>query len=223
MKNKLNVYEIINKKEMENQEQSDAPDFDLLNVKELIDDSTTVFDKKISAKTKLPEKKRMQEDKKVLKKNTSVKLIKRAFLVCVVIVLAAAAFTAARVGSDCMSPLISKGDWVVINKWTKNHKKNDIVAFKDENGKRHIARIVAVEGDFVDIRKSDRLYINNKIQEEVAPAKEVSVTFPIIVDEDAFFVLGDNREESVDSRDAAVGLLNEQNIDGKVILCMKRL
>jgi signal peptidase I len=52
---------------------------------------------------------------------------------------------------------------------------------------------------------------------------DATVSYPVIVDEETYFVLGDNRTDSVDSRDGSVGLLEENDIVGKVVFCFKNI
>ncbi|NLN15071.1 MAG: signal peptidase I [Tissierellia bacterium] len=81
-----------------------------------------------------------------------------------------------------------------------------------------IKRVVAVEGDLVDIRDGN-LYINGELQEEdyikgLTPAK-YNLEYPLEVPQGKVFVLGDNRENSLDSRD--FGLVDIHQLKGRVV------
>lgn len=81
-----------------------------------------------------------------------------------------------------------------------------------------IKRVIGTQGDIINI-KDGNLYINNELQQEMyikgsTPAKS-SVNYPIEVPEGKVFVLGDNREYSLDSRD--FGLIEIEQVKGKVI------
>lgn len=124
-----------------------------------------------------------------------------------------------------------KGDIVILNRdieekgIVKNmiNEGKDIVdniryRFTGEIEKNNLVkRIVGVEGDTINI-EDGKLYINHRLEEEdyikgSTPAKN-SISFPIEVAEGKVFVLGDNREYSLDSRD--FGLVEIQQIKGKV-------
>lgn len=125
-----------------------------------------------------------------------------------------------------------KGDIVILNRAIdkkgiiKNmiNEAKDIYSniksrFTDEIEKNNlIKRVIGVEGDIINI-KNGNLYINNELQKEPyikesTPAKS-SIKYPLEVPEGKVFVLGDNREYSLDSRD--FGLIDVEQVKGKVI------
>lgn len=80
-----------------------------------------------------------------------------------------------------------------------------------------VKRVIGVEGDIIDIRDGN-LYINDDLQDEAyitatTPSKN-SIDYPLQVTEGKLFVLGDNREYSLDSRD--FGLIDIEEVKGKV-------
>lgn len=86
-----------------------------------------------------------------------------------------------------------------------------------DNRTRYVKRVIGVEGDEINI-SSGYVYINGeKIEESYIKGEtyDRDVEFPIVVGENQFFVLGDNREVSQDSRD--FGLINVNQIEGKAI------
>lgn len=131
--------------------------------------------------------------------------------------------------SVSMAPTLQPGDYFLSNNYIyrfQEPKRGDIVVFKSPKGekKEFVKRIVAIGGDIVEI-KSKILYINNKPVDE--PYKVISdqnvITSeqnqrdnlkPIEVPDDSYFVLGDNRDFSFDSR--FFGLINSNSIKGKV-------
>ncbi len=81
----------------------------------------------------------------------------------------------------------------------------------------YIKRIVGVPGDIVDIHDGS-VYINGeKLEEEYANGitEQKTISLPIEIKEDQYFVLGDNRQNSKDSR--IIGLVERQRIKGKVV------
>lgn len=116
--------------------------------------------------------------------------------------------------------LIMCRDWIV-----QGYEAGDIVvAAKDSfrNGECIIKRIIAVEGQTVDIdNETGMVYVDGQALDEsyaLTPTYEKGEwVFPLSVDENCYFVMGDNREESVDSRYLEIGQVQEDEIQGKII------
>lgn len=121
-----------------------------------------------------------------------------------------------RITGDSMLPTYKDKQLVLINYFSlnKEYKKDDILVF-DYNGQKFIKRVIGVAGDHIVVKGYD-IYINDiKIEEEYILEPTMLKDLDFIVPKDSYFVLGDNRDHSVDSRD--IGLINKQNIEGKVI------
>ena len=110
------------------------------------------------------------------------------------------------------------GDVVVISRNADNDVKD-----KDESDKPIIKRIIATEGQTVDIDfEKGIVYVDGKALDEPYTKTPTNlkyddgVTFPLVVDEGCVFVLGDNRNDSLDSRSARIG--NEGMVDTRYIL-----
>lgn len=116
--------------------------------------------------------------------------------------------------------LIMCRDWIV-----QEYEAGDIVvAAKDSfrNGEGIIKRIIAIEGQTVDIdNESGIVYVDGQALDEgyaLTPTYEKGEwVFPLTVDENCYFVMGDNREESIDSRYLVIGQVHEDEIQGKII------
>lgn len=168
------------------------------------------------------------EERKTAGRVSAKRLVIKAISFGIIVALLSVLIGIPRVYMNSMDPIISDGDRVVISKRIKQLKKNDVVMFKDNNGKKITARIVAVRGDVVNINNKGGLYINNELQVEedihtVTAITDVAVAYPVIVQEGTYFVLGDNRSDSVDSRNSEVGLLEAKDVMGKVIFCFKKV
>lgn len=126
---------------------------------------------------------------------------------------------------DSMNPVLRNGDVVLINRIIYNAsapKRGDIIAFKpkgNENAHYYVKRIVGLPGETVEIIEN-RVYINgDKLEEDykttdiddLGVAKE-----KIKLGNDEYFMLGDNRQNSEDSRSADVGNVKREYIYGKV-------
>ena len=87
-----------------------------------------------------------------------------------------------------------------------------------------IKRIIAIPQDKVDIKEDGTVYVNDiKLTEPYLNNKclgEADIPFPYIVPENSYFVLGDNRSSSLDSRHTPIGTIKEQDIIGKVGLSL---
>jgi signal peptidase I len=73
-----------------------------------------------------------------------------------------------------------------------------------------------------------KLYINGEAEENSDVIGETLITdqniqYPLLIGENEYFALGDNREAAVDSRNYIIGIINEDDIVGKVVFCVKKL
>lgn len=126
---------------------------------------------------------------------------------------------------ESMSPTLESGDTVLVNKFAYRlsaPKAGDIIAFKpngNENSHYYMKRVVAVPGDTIQII-SGRVYVNGELAEEKVQTEKMEeagvAEEPITLGSGEYFVLGDNRNASEDSRSADIGNVNEKDILGKV-------
>lgn len=144
------------------------------------------------------------------------------FLVVIAIAVLAATYfiPVLRVSGTSMEPELNQGDVVVVLK-SDHMEQGDIVAFY-YNNKILLKRIIAGEGDSVDIDSLGNVYVNGTLlKEDYAKYKgegKCDITFPYQVPEDSWFVLGDNRSTSTDSRTEAIGCVKKEDILGKVFV-----
>jgi signal peptidase I len=125
---------------------------------------------------------------------------------------------------NSMQPVLENGDVVLVNRIvydTSQPMRNDVIVFKpkgNENSAYYIKRVIGLPGETVQI-KDGYVYIDGEELEEVSTVTETKsaglASEPIKLDDDEYFVLGDNRSASEDSRAADVGNVKREDIYGK--------
>lgn len=123
-----------------------------------------------------------------------------------------------------MFPTLHNNEIAFYTRIVPHFKEGDILSVKMPSGDYYVKRVVATEGDIVDI-KNGKFYVNEKMLEESyvygkTEAKVGGVDFPYTVEDGKVFVMGDNREESMDSRD--FGAVIRKQIKGKIWLYVGR-
>lgn len=118
-----------------------------------------------------------------------------------------------------MTPTLVDGDIVVSIK-TSELEQGDVVAFY-YNNKILVKRVIAKPGDWVDIGEDGTVYVNQQpLEEPYLDEKafgETNIELPYQVPDERFFVMGDHRTTSVDSRNTAVGCVAQEQIVGKIV------
>ena len=126
-----------------------------------------------------------------------------------------------------METTLQDGNKIIINKLAylkDGPKRYDVIVFK-QSGKEHsyynIKRVIGIPGDTIEIADG-LVYINGSRLEEEIPVEPMRLSGlaaePITLEEDEYFVLGDNRNASEDSRFANIGLIVREDIIGEAWL-----
>ncbi len=127
-----------------------------------------------------------------------------------------------RIYGSAMKPTVAENEIVVALK-TKNPQKGDVVAFY-YNNRILVRRIIGMPGDLVSVDEFGNVEVNNKriIEPYLSTrnADTADVDFPIRVPDDSWFVMGDNRLESVDSRHTVIGCVSQEDMIGKLAFCV---
>lgn len=135
-------------------------------------------------------------------------------------------FCIQRIGvvGNSMNPTLKAGDSIVVNKAIyriTEPKRFDVIVFK-QKGQEHnyynIRRIVGLPGETIQI-KDGHVYINDNLLEESIEVEDIVnpglAKNPYVLEDNEYFVLGDNRNDSVDSRFASIGTIVKDEIIGK--------
>ena len=124
-----------------------------------------------------------------------------------------------RIYGQSMSETLDNGD-IVVSVKTADLETGDIVAFY-YNNTILVKRVIGQSGDWIDIAKDGTVSVNQQELEEPYLDKkaygEIDIKLPYQVPEGRTFVMGDNREISIDSRTMMIGCISEEQIVGKII------
>ncbi len=123
-----------------------------------------------------------------------------------------------QIAGTSMEPGLNDGDIVLLVK-TDRLKTGDLCAFYYSN-KILIKRIIGVPGDYVHVQSDGTVFLNGQPLDEPYVSEkalgECDVQFPYQVPENSYFVMGDHRETSIDSRSSVIGCIAEEQIVGKI-------
>lgn len=163
-----------------------------------------------------------------------------AIAIGIVLIVRGFFFTPTLVSGSSMEPNFSNGERIIVNKmiylW-QEPQRGDVIVFHAPDGKDYIKRIIALPGETVmvygdDVTVDGRLLHENYLQEVLDDARKSGTSYnkakhfqvtpsgiePETVPEGHYFVMGDNRSHSIDSRYESVGFIPIENILGRAEL-----
>ena len=119
-----------------------------------------------------------------------------------------------------MEPTLNNGEIVVLVK-TDKLERGDLCGFSYSN-KILIKRVIGLPGDTIVIDPEGTVYINGYALEEPYLTEkglgECDLEFPYEVPQETYFLMGDQRLTSIDSRSSVIGAVNKEQIVGKIFL-----
>lgn len=125
-----------------------------------------------------------------------------------------------QISGDSMTPTLEHNEIVVLLK-TKKFERGDLIGFYYQ-GKILLKRVIALPDDEVVIDADGNVYVNGEVLDEPYVTEKVlgdcNLEFPYKVPGTSYFVMGDRRSNSVDSRNSTVGAISREDIIGKVFI-----
>ena len=172
----------------------------------------------------LPTKKQVETERKRYRRQKAYNKALRGTVYVLTIVAAVAVLIATlvlpvlQIEGTSMEPTLHNGDIVLLMKTTR-FKRGDLCGFT-WNNKLLIKRVIGVPGDWIEIDTDGTVYLNGeKLDEPYVEQKafgECDLEFPFQVPAEQYFVIGDMRESSIDSRNTLIGCIPKDQIVGKV-------
>lgn len=176
------------------------------------------------SKNDIPQLDALQKELKRERYKRRFRRLLRSTVNALIVVAAVAALVATlilpvlQIAGTSMEPNLNDGDIVLLVK-KKELQTGDLCAFYYSN-KILIKRVIATPGDYIWIESDGTVYLNGEPLDEPYVSEkalgECDVEFPYQVPENNYFVMGDKRETSIDSRSSVIGCIAEDQIVGKI-------
>lgn len=180
------------------------------------------------ASVELPTTEQIEKERARLRHKSRYSRTLRSTIAILIVVAAVAVLVATlwmpvlRIYGSSMAPTLDDGQ-IVISLKTTDFKTGDIAAFYYGN-KLLVKRYIAGASDWVYIDEDGTVSVNSiELDEPYLAEKalgQTDIELPYQVPDKRYFLMGDNRESSVDSRNTAVGCASDDQIVGKVVYCI---
>lgn len=179
-----------------------------------------------TAKRIIPSKEAVVAERKRIRHKKEYYRLMRGTIYALIVVASIAVLIATlilpmvQVTGESMTPTLDDGDILMLVK-TDDFETGDLCGFYYQN-KLLLKRVIGVPGDVIEIDKNGVVSVNGEVISEPYLTEralgECDIEFPYQVPENRYFVLGDHRSTSIDSRSSAIGCIEESQVVGKVFL-----
>lgn len=178
-----------------------------------------------STKISLTSKEVEEELKKERYRFKYKKLFKNTIFTLIVVasfatIIASFVLSVLEINGSSMKPTLEEGEIVIAYK-DKSIDVSDVVAFYQGN-KILVKRVIAKPGSFVNIDDDGNIYVDGRLLSEPYIKEkilgETDIEYPYQVPDGHYFVLGDKRDTSIDSRKKIIGAISKEDILGKVVV-----
>jgi len=138
----------------------------------------------------------------------------------VAVIIAVFIMPVLQISGTSMTDTLDDGD-IVVAVSTKKFETGEVIAFYFNNNIL-IKRVIAKAGDWVDIDEDGNVYVNGQLLDEPYVTEKAfgdcNIKLPYQVPDGRFFIMGDHRETSVDSRNSSIGCVSEEMMVGRLLI-----
>ena len=182
------------------------------------------MDEKSEKAVYIPSLKEIQTERKRIRRKALYRKALRGTVAVLVVVAAVAVLITTlflpilQISGDSMAPTLEHDEIVILLK-TKEFERGDLISFYFQ-GKILLKRVIGLPEDEIAIDAEGNVYVNGEILDEPYVTEkglgDCDLEFPFKVPGTSYFVLGDQRSNSVDSRNSVIGAISRDDIIGKV-------
>lgn len=200
-------------------------EFGDLNKRELVDLVYSMMTTDEEKSSELPPVEQVEAERSKLDNKAKFRRILKSTVSALLVVAAAAVLISMlflpviQVSGDSMKPTLSNGDIILLVK-SKRFSTGELCCVSWQN-KLLLKRVIGLPGDNIDIDENGNVYLNGKLLDEPYVTNkalgECDIDLPYTVPEGKLFVMGDQRETSVDSRSTAVGCVDYDQMVGRYL------
>ncbi|WP_296726885.1 signal peptidase I [Ruminococcus sp.] len=200
-------------------------EFGNLNKRELVDLVYSMVNTTDEKSSEFPPVEQVAAERARLDRKAKFRRIIKSTVSTLLVVAAAAVLISMlflpviQVSGDSMQPTLSNGDIILLVK-TKHFSTGELCCVSWQN-KLLLKRVIGLPGDNIDIDEKGNVYLNGKLLDEPYVTNkalgECDIDLPYTVPEGKLFVMGDQRETSIDSRSTAVGCVDYDQMVGRYL------